>query len=343
MQHILKDCHCCEVYLAIDDVYDKLTAMVYDILVRGANSELKPFLSMALNGSQRFSSSKKLLRIAANNAEVMLMSRSKKSGSSDGGEAKLPAVTYEDEMRPNRFRQSVRMSRNKRSMRVPSFVALSDGGDESESAGVVLSAANLESILEPELSQLRVGANLMANNNPVLARILDEDLKSTKSASTTCSAAAPAPLAKVSTSSLSSSASSSKSCTTYELPREDATSTSTVADSQPTFNHRESLAYIQNWQDLGNFKTVKESKSLSEAELKKTATTESRSYWGCLGLATVLVLFLMLLAVLGFFGYRIALAIWEEQHEACRGMPECVLEFFVEKTSQIASNPIVEY
>ena len=92
MQHILRDCPCCDMYMPIDDVYDKLTAMVYDIMVRGARPELQPYLRMNLNGVQRFSTSKKLLRIAAANSEVMLHSRSSKSitsyeSTSSGSEA----------------------------------------------------------------------------------------------------------------------------------------------------------------------------------------------------------------------------------------------------------------
>ena len=64
MQHILRDCPCCDMYLPIADTYDRLTAMVYDILVRGASPEVKPYLRMNLTGAQRFSGSKKLLRQA---------------------------------------------------------------------------------------------------------------------------------------------------------------------------------------------------------------------------------------------------------------------------------------
>ena len=49
MQHVLKDCSCCELYMAVAEPYDKLTAMVYDILVRGARADLKPYLDANLN------------------------------------------------------------------------------------------------------------------------------------------------------------------------------------------------------------------------------------------------------------------------------------------------------
>jgi len=69
MQHILMDCHCCQMYSALEDNYDKVTAMVYDIAVQGTRSDLKPFLMTSLQGNERFSESKRLLRVAATKAQ----------------------------------------------------------------------------------------------------------------------------------------------------------------------------------------------------------------------------------------------------------------------------------